>query len=312
MSSGTWAKLRRILGVLALGLAACEGPAAQVTTLSVPLAILEGNAFWLPTGQQESIPLNGSVSLSLDDQVWTPPDQDATLQLADGSSIHLAPDSKLSLRRPYGADSRPVFRLLTGRFDVTAVSSSFVVESYREIPVALRIALAYMVLEPKGTPSAFVLAFDGDTVKAQVESGAVDVRTLDAAGTLQAEWRAVLEPDALLRIISPVTLTPTPSRTPIASPTSPATATGTATATPTATATRSFIPSTPTATAIIPTNTATAASGGSKPKPTATNPPPTNTPIPPSNTPEPTPTPTPPRPTATPQTPAPTAGGTTP
>jgi hypothetical protein len=300
--NGTRVNRWLMLAALVTLATACEGPtAADVDTMTLSLTPTDGRVFWLPNGSQESVAINGDVEAGLNDQIWTAQDQGGTLKLADGSLIQMGPGSNFFVRRPHLSDARPILRLVSGEIGVIAESDGFVYELYRELPVTLRIVRVNMTLEPTGTPGEFALWFDGDTGRALVNQGAVDVSAGNIRGTLLADWQAELVPDQPLRILPPTTPTPTPSRTPIASPTSPATVTHTPTKT--ATATNTFIPRTaiPTA-AILPTNTP----GESKPKPTQTPtnpPPPTSTPAP-TNTPLPTDTPT-SRPTATPVSPTP-------
>jgi hypothetical protein len=294
-----WARRTAVFGALLLGLAACAEPSVEAKIAHLRLDLVDGQAFWASHDRSEPVPMPDSVEANWEDQVWTTPDQTALLQLPDNSQIQLLPDSRLVVRRPRVGDSRPVLRLVDGEIRVVAHSNSFVVESYREVPLALRIALLNMVLDPRGTPAEFDLKFDGDTVKALARHGAIDVQATDVVGTLLADWRAELTPDDLMSIIAPTTPTPTPSRTPTPSHTP----TITPTATPTATATRVIIrfTATPTATASpeptqesSPTNPPPPPGGGPKPQPTATNPPPpteppTNTPVPPTEAPRPTP-----------------------
>ncbi|HLF29138.1 MAG TPA: FecR family protein [Anaerolineae bacterium] len=310
MSIGAWAKWIVLAGALILSLAACDAPAAVANENALPITLAEGQAFWLRFGSQESVPLPAASEMGWDDQIWTAPEQGAQVQLADGSLVRLSPNARISVQRPYASDSRPVLRLLSGQVQVTARSSGFFVETYREVPLALHIALVNLILLPKETPGDFDLLFEQDTAKASVASGAVDVRAADVRGTLQVKWRAELAPGEPLRIISPTTPTPTATWTPRASPTSlfTATATPTATRTQTPVIRRSPTPSpasTTTPAVSPPTDTPVSNPGGGGGKPP---PPPTNTPVPPTNTPPPRPpTNTPVPPTPTPR-PVPTGG----
>ncbi|HEY4690798.1 MAG TPA: FecR domain-containing protein [Anaerolineae bacterium] len=286
-----------VLTALVVGVTACSEPTVEVNTTAVLVTLKEGQAFFWRAGSQESIPLVGTVEVDWDDRILTTSDQGATLQLSDDSLIHLDPSSRLTLRRSSSADRRPSFRLTAGKVRITAQSTDFMVETYREVPLSLRIELINMFLEPRGTPSDFTVMFDeDDSAKARVDSGVVDVHTAEGQGTLKAAWRAELVPGQPLLIIPPITPTSTASRTPTASSTPTATHTFTTTPTRTRVPTR---PPTATDTPIPapPPNTP----GDSGPKPT--NPPapqpttpPTN-PLPPTSTSEP-PTPE-PRPTAT-------------
>jgi hypothetical protein len=190
---------------------------------------------------------------------------------------------------------------LRGALSVSAVSDGFVVESYREVPLSLKIVLVNVILEPRGGTSEFELAFEDNTATARVLAGRVDIRATDVRGTLMTDWRAVLAPGEALQIIPPFTPTPEASLTPTS--TSTPAGTPTATWTPTATGTQTQAPTratTPTAawtsTVIPPTDTPP--DPGPRPTRVPTNtpvpPPPTNTPIPPpTNTPMPPPTDTP-------------------
>ena len=179
---------------------------------------------------------------------------------------------------------------------------NFVFESYREVPVQFRMVQYSLQLEPQGDSSEFSLWLEGDTARAQVDSGTVTAQSADVQGILQAGWEAVLVPDQALQIIPPITPTssptpevvvpatpnylpsPTPTATPLTTPTPTSTSTPTPTATPTPMPTRrptAIV--TATSTLPVPTNT-------SKPP---NNPPPRPTPVPPTPIP---PTPVPPTP----------------
>jgi hypothetical protein len=273
------------LAALTIVVAACEEPVVTSGD-TLPLTLSVGQAVWLRAGSQESIPLPETADIAWDDQIMTTGEQDAVLQLADGSVIRLGPNSRISLRRPYASDPRPVVRLLTGQMQIAAHSRGFLTESYREVPQSLRIVLVNLILDPLETPATFSLAFEEDTAKAVVDSGVVEARAADGQGTLRAGWRAELAPEQPLLIISPHTPTARASRTP--TPSQTPTMTLTPTYTPTVRATPP-ITQLPGATAAAPTNTPF------MPQPTAI--PPTATPVPPTNTPEPT---APPPPTYTP------------
>ena len=177
----------------------------------------------------------------------------------------------MSVRAPYSFDTGATFRLTQGRVDVDARGGRFLVESYREVPQSLRLALINMRLSPVGTPSLFNLVFDGDAVTTSVFTGTVEVLSGEVRGTLEAGWQAVLAVDQPLRIISPATPTPTASNTP--TPSRTATRTRTPTATPTA-------PPTATVRIIPPTATPTERpDNGGQPPPTPV-PPPTDVPPP--------------------------------
>ncbi len=301
MSIGAWAKRTVALVALTIGVAACEEPAVT-SNGTLPLTLSVGQAVWLRAGSQESIPLPETADIAWDDQIMTTAEQDAVLQLADGSVIRLGPNSRISLRRPYASDTRPIIRLMTGQMQIAAHSRGFLIESYREVPQSLRIVLVNLILDPLETPATFSLAFEEDTAKSVVESGAVEARAAGGQGTLRAEWRAELAPEQPLLIIPPYTPTARASRTPTPSQTPTVTLTPSATATRTATPPITRIPG---ATAVVPTNTPVV----SEPQPTAIPPtatpvPPTNTPLPtvppPTNTPKATPPPPPPSDTPTP------------
>jgi hypothetical protein len=286
MSSGAWAKRMMALAALTIGVAACEEPVVT-SGGTLPLTLSVGQAVWLRAGSQESIPLPETADIAWDDQIMTTAEQDAVLQLADGSVIRLGPNSRISLRQPRASDTRPVIRLLTGQMQIAAHGRGFLIESYREVPQSLRIVLVNLILDPLETPATFSLAFEEDTAKSVVDSGAVEARAADGQGTLHAGWRAELAPEQPLVIISPYTPTARASRTPTPSQTPTLTLTPSATATRTATRPVTRLPVEPTNTPFIP-----------QPQPTAI--PPTATPVPPTHTPQPT-APPPPTDTATPK-----------
>ena len=291
------------LGALVLYVSGCQPTASVSDNGVVPATLAEGQAFWLRAGSLESIPVPIYLDISWGDVLWTPPDQEATLRLADGSLLHLGTDSRMSVRAPYPTDTRPIFRLTGGQLGVDAQSGSFFVESYREVPQSLRLVLINMRLLPVGTPAQLDLVFDEAGVTASVFSGMVEALSGDVRGTLESGWQAVLTVDQPLRIISPTTPTPTASKTPTPSRTATRTRTPTATPTPTATQTATVQIISPTAT---PPPTEPPENGGQQPTatplppPTDTPPPPTDTPVPPTDPPTTEPTRPPPTPQPTP------------
>ena len=290
------------LVALAVCVSGCQPTASVSENGVVPATLAEGQAFWLRGGSLESIPVPISLDIAWGDVIWTPPGQEAVLQLADGSRLHLGLDSRVTVRAPYPSDTRPIFRLSSGQLGVDAHSGSFFVESYREVPQSLRLVLISMRLSPVATPSEFDLVFNDNGVTSSVFSGSVEALSGDVRGALEAGWRAILTLDQPLLIIPPTTPTPTASNTPTPSPTATATPTRTRTATPTPT---------PNLTVTVGTIVATGTPGtppppteppdnGGKPQPTApppTAPPPTEPPPPPTEPPEPTPPPETPGPT---------------
>ena len=303
MSVGVWTKQIVVLSLVVVFLAACtETTAPIVNEAKLPVLLVEGQGFWLPAGQQQPSPISGQIEIGWDDQVWASSEQGAVFQLADGSLVRMSPDARIGLRQQY-ADTQPAIQLLSGSIKVSAHSSGFLIETYRQVPLSLRIALVNMILQPKGASAEFELAFVENTAEASVSAGVVDVSTSEDSGTLQARWQAKLVPGESLEIIPPFDFTPTisPNATPTRTPTPTPTWTATMTATPTATATRrrTAIPqatATEVATLVsIPTDTPVPDDGGGEPKP------PKPTPVPPTPVP-----PTPVPPTEVPPTPVPT------
>lgn len=287
------------LCVLAIGLAACGEPAAAPSNVApISLALTEGQALWFRAADQTSVPLTADVTPNWEDEISTLADQSATLRLGDSTILRMQPDTRFKLRRPYSsANNRPVLRLLRGSLDFSVQGANFAVESYREVPLSLRIVLVNVVLEPQGGSSEFQIAFEGDSAEVKVRSGQVNISATDVRGTMSADWRAVLVPGETLQIIPPYTPTPQFSPTPMP------TGTGSPSATWTATSTRVTLSTRPPVTATQPPPPPPTEDGGQSPKPTRE--PPTNTPIPATNTPEPTQAP---QPTDT-VTPRPTPGG---
>ena len=176
MSIGVWVRRMIVLDALAISLVACAERVSLSSNDALSLTLIEGQASWLLFDDQKSTPLSATVSVGWEDEISSPPDQGAVVRLADNSVIRMSPDTRLKIRRSYGSDTRPVIRLLRGTVHVSAQSAGFVVESYREVPLSLRIVLVNMVLEPQGSFSDFELAFDSDAATARVNSGQVEVR----------------------------------------------------------------------------------------------------------------------------------------
>lgn len=271
---------------LALGLAACSEPTTVPNSASISLTLVEGQVSWYRVDSQSVVDLRGTVSPLWGDELSTK--GDATLQLADHTLIRMKPNTQFRLRRPLSAAERPTLRLLSGAVTVSAQGAGFSVETYREVPLSLRIVVVNVVLEPQSQTSDFEMGFDNDVVKARVNSGEVQVRSADVVGTMLADWRAELIPGDALQIIPPHT--PTPLFSPTPTPTLTGTPTPTWTSTATFTPRPTLAPATRTPTQPPPPPTEDqGGGGGAKPTPV----PPTSTSAPPTNTPKP------PQPTAT-------------
>jgi hypothetical protein len=317
--------------ILAALLAACGGQQPAINSENaVSITRTDGSATLVRASDDSRGDLPDSALLAPGDQLYTAPDRTVTLQFADGSTLQIGPDSRFSLFALRPADRAPIFRLLAGSVRGDLRGNAFEVQGYKEVAIKFNMMVTDLAARPRGVAGTYQLEFDGNTLKAVVNSGEFDLQSGNLQATLPTGWQAIAEPGKSLRIVSLITPTPAPpsaadvptatpiqiitivpTNTPTQTPTKTSTATGTATATatPTRPATRvppTIAPVTPTPTPGLPTDTPLPPPTDKPeppPRPTKvpTNPPPPDTPEPPPppDTPEPT---QPPEPTTNPPT----------
>lgn len=302
-----------------LGLVACSGQPSTVSPeMLQPIARVDGAATLVRAAGRGEEALSDTTTISPGDEIRTA-NQSVTIQVSDGNTLHLEPDSRLTLRALRSSDRRPSFQLVTGAVTGQLRSPAFNTQAYKETVASFNMLQSTLIVLPRTGPGSFRLWIDADTLKATVIEGEFDVQSENQQATLPAGWQASVEPGKALQIVSLVTptlappsapaaatatsipiltLTPTttPTVTPQATPTATPTSTPTATATRTATRVRrTIIPRSATPTAVgvtdTPLPTETDRPG---PRPKKTNPPPPpppqDTPVPPPDTPEPHPT----------------------
>ncbi len=310
------------LFTLAAMLAACGGQPPTIDPQNaVSLTRTNGAATLTQPLNKTEKALPDNTLLVPSDHLYTASDQTVTLQFSDGSTLQMGPDSHVVLYDIGSDDHTAIFRLLAGAITSTVRSPIFEVQGYQEVALNFNMVVTDLTVVPRDVAGTYQLGFDGNLLKAVVNSGEFDVRSGNQQATLPAGWQAIAEPGKPLQIVLLITPTPavgapsatpvqiisiTPTNTPTDTPMATPSATGTATATPTNTPTPTrtlirrtiVIINTPTPTTNIITDTplpAATEKPGHPPKPT--NPPPTNPP--PTNPPPPPPTeqPTKPRPT---------------
>ncbi len=300
------------IGLLALVilLTACGG---QQPTLdpenAVSITRTDGTATLARTSGKSESALPDNTLLAPGDQLFTAPEQTATLQFPDGSTLELGPDSHLVLFSIRPADHVAIFRLLAGSVTGDLRSDTLEVQAYEEVAMNFRMESTDLAAVPRGVAGTYQLGFDGNTLKAVVDAGEFDLRSGSQQATLPAGWQAIAEPGQDLQIVSLITPTPAPpsatelptatpiqiiSITPADLPTETliATATVTASSTPSRTPTRvvrTIIVNTPVSTLIADTPVPTATEKPEKQKPKPPEPPPQPPAPPPPPPPRPTP-----------------------
>ena len=311
-----------ILLVVVGVLTACGGqqpPAINPeNALSITRADGAGTLVRAVGGGEDQLP--ESFLMAPGDQLYTVPNQTATLQFPDGSTLQLGSDSHLLLFSIRPLDHVAVFRLLSGTIVSDLHSNLFEIQAYKEQALNFRMVETDLTAASGGVAGAYQLGFDGNLLKAVINAGEVDVRSGNQQATLPAGWQAIAEPNKPLQVVSlltpspgPLSATEAPTPTPIQiisitltstpSETPPATDTATATFTPTRMPTRiqpTIITDTPTYVPTIAVDTLVpppTQKPNRPPKPTnPPPPPPTNPPPPPPTKPPATKPPT-PRPT---------------
>ncbi|CAG0967505.1 hypothetical protein GPROT1_01301 [Gammaproteobacteria bacterium] len=325
--------LAAVLTLAAL-LAACGGQQPAINPENaVSITRTDGSASLARVSDNSQGDLPDSTLLVPGDQLYTAPDRTVTLQFTDGSTLHIGPDSHLSLFALRSSDRAPIFRLLAGSVRGDLRSNAFEVQGYKEVAIKFNMVVTDLAARYRGVVGTYQLGFDGNTLNAVVNSGEFDLQSGNLQATLPTGWQAIAEPGKSLRIVSLITPTPAspsaadvptatpiqiitvmPTNTPTQTPTETSTATGTATATATPTrpatrAPRPTITNTPTPTPGLPTDTPLPPPTDKPEPPPRPTKVPTNPPPPPTNPPQPTDTPEPP-PTDPPPTELPTLPGT--
>jgi hypothetical protein len=319
------------------GLIACgDQPAAVSSENSLPITRVDGAATLVRVAGRGESALPETVALAPGDEIRTATDQSVTIQLSEGNTLHLEPDSRLTLFSLRPADRRPVLELQTGAATGQLRGPAFTTTAYKEVVASFQILQSTLTVLPHTGPGSFRLWIDDNTLKASINEGEFDIQAGNQQATLPAGWLASVEPGKALQIEMIVTPTPapssavgaptatpitiitlTPTNTPTVTPQATATLTPSATATPTAiptkTATqvrRTIIPRSVTPTAAVVVDTPLPPpTDKPEPRPKKTNPPQPTNPPPPQPTNPPPPQPTEPPPTQEPPTPRPTVGG---
>jgi hypothetical protein len=183
----------------------------------------------------------------------------------------MEPGTILELMHPLPSESRPVFRLLSGRIAVTAESSEQLFDVYTSVTESFTFEILNFVVDNQQAGTAFQLWLEDSTAQISVgPEGLVRVSTEKNEEILQAKWKAWAEPDGEIHVVKPrPTDTPTPTATSTATHSPTPTMTDTPTVTPTPTATQTPTP-TPVST-LTPTPTFTPTRTVSQRTPTLTS-----------------------------------------
>jgi hypothetical protein len=309
------------LFALAAMLAACGGQPPTINPENaVSITRTNGAATLTQPLNKTEKALPENTLLVPGDHLYTASDQTVTLQFPDGSTLQMGPDSHVVLFDIGSADHMALFRLLAGSVTGVVRSRAFEVQGYKEVALNFSMVVTDLAAVPRDVAGTYQLGFDGNLLKAVVNSGEFDVRSGNQQATLPSGWQAIAEPGKPMQIVPLITPTPaagapsatpiqiisiTPTNTPTTTPSATGTATATKTSTPTPTRTRVRRPVVTTTPPLLPTGT------GDTPVPPATEKPdrpPKSTNPPPTNPPPTNPPPTNPPPTAEPPTPRPTVG----
>ena len=168
-----------ILLVVIAVLAACGGP--QPPTINPENAVSmtrtggAGTLVRAVGGSEERLP--DSFLMAQGDQVYTAPDQTATLQFSDGSTLQLKPDSHLLLFAIRPSDRVAVFRLMSGSIVSDLHSNMFEMQAYKELAVNFRMVQTDLTAAPRGVAGTYQMGMDGNILKAIVNTGEFDMRS---------------------------------------------------------------------------------------------------------------------------------------
>ncbi|MBI5564742.1 MAG: hypothetical protein HY870_07605, partial [Chloroflexi bacterium] len=213
------ARLAAAVLTLAALLAACGGQQSTITPdNSVVVKRTDGSATLARISDNSQGDLPDSTLLVPGDQLYTAPDRTVTLQFTDGSTLHIGPDSHLSLFALRTPDRAPIFRLLAGSVKGDLRGNVFEVHGYKEVAIKFNMVLADLAAIPRDVAGTYQLEFDGNTLKAVVTSGEFDLRSGRLQATLPTGWQAIAEPGKPLQIVALITPTPAadaPTATPI-------------------------------------------------------------------------------------------------
>ena len=205
----TWS-LAALLALVAL-LSTCTGQQPTINPdNAVSITRADGSATLARASGNSAGDLPDSALLAPNDQLYTAPDSTVTLQFSDGSTLQLEPDSRLVLFSIRPADHVATFRLLSGSVKCDLRSNAFEVQGYKQVPIHFNMVLTDLAAIPRGVAGTYQLGFDGDNLKAVINSGEFDIRSGGLQATLPLGWQAIAEPDKPLQIMSLITPTPAP------------------------------------------------------------------------------------------------------
>jgi hypothetical protein len=250
-----WARLLArailLLTLVLSTLTACDRttplPSPVATDGSIALLLVSGSAWVQRVGGGDWVQEQGSFTLSFDHKVRTQ-DENAELELADGSILRLLQSSEMQIVRTSQSDERPVFRLLKGTLEVVACSTSFLVDTNRTISVAFTMRTLSMTITPLEPGTVFRLWLEEELSSLSVDTGRVEVTSRDQHATLSTGEQASVDANQELQVITVPTATPTtatpgtPTLPPGVTPTNTLTPTPKVTPTPAPTPTPTSLP----------------------------------------------------------------------
>ena len=209
-------------------------PPPVINEGSITLYLISGSVWVQRVKGSAWVQEQGELQLSFDHKIQAR-DENAELELSDRSILRLMPASEIQIIRAALPDERPVFRLLKGTLEVVAHSSSFLVDTERNVSVSFTLRRLSMSIIPLQPGTVFRLRLEEESTFLNVDTGLVGVTSRDQETTLSTGEQAIVGADEKLQVIAVPTATPTEEIT--VTPTLPPGVTPTDTPTPTPEAT---------------------------------------------------------------------------
>ncbi len=183
------AKLTTGLGIVAilfilLCTVACGGSDGSLAKGGINMVVVSGQTKLQSSGENTPVVEGGEAVLTAGDRVMAE-EADVKLLLADGSQLHLKPDTDLQVVR-FSAEGTVRLRQLKGRLEVEAASPLLTIEISTSGSEGFALKTMQFTATPAVRDTAFQLWIDDLDAHLAVEAGEVKVTNDDRTATISA------------------------------------------------------------------------------------------------------------------------------